>query len=122
MTPSADYLNQCRELIDIVEDQQAAIEQAADWFGISSEGEKLLKRLARYERWEKLGLDRVKPSVYTIERDSTLRFRKASSVELLKSGMTSIRARPLPRPRFSTATRTSAAFRPFSCRLPLKPA
>ena len=32
MTPSADYLNQCRELIDIVEDQQAAIEQAADWF------------------------------------------------------------------------------------------
>ena len=32
MTPSADYLNQCRELIDIVEDQQKAIEQAADWF------------------------------------------------------------------------------------------
>ena len=32
MTPSADYLAQCRQLIAIVEKQQAAIEQAADWF------------------------------------------------------------------------------------------
>ena len=32
MTPSADYLKQCRELIAIVEKQQAAIQQAADWF------------------------------------------------------------------------------------------
>lgn len=32
MTPSADYLNQCRELIAIVEKQQAALAQAADWF------------------------------------------------------------------------------------------
>ncbi len=32
MTPGADYLNQCRELIGIVEKQQPAIEQAADWF------------------------------------------------------------------------------------------
>jgi len=32
MTPSADYLNQCHELIATVEKQQPAIEQAADWF------------------------------------------------------------------------------------------
>src|SRR5438552_1997498 len=32
-----------------------------------------------------------------------------------------LRERPVARPRFSTATRTSAAFRPFSCRLPRKP-
>jgi uncharacterized phosphosugar-binding protein len=32
VTPGADYLNQCRELIAIVERQQAAIQQAADWF------------------------------------------------------------------------------------------
>ena len=35
-------------------------QQVADWFIISSDGEKLLTRNARYERWEKLGLDRVK--------------------------------------------------------------
>ena len=32
MTPSADYLSQCRELIVAVEKQQAAIQRAADWF------------------------------------------------------------------------------------------
>jgi uncharacterized phosphosugar-binding protein len=32
MTPSADYLNKCRELIATVEKQQTAIAQAADWF------------------------------------------------------------------------------------------
>jgi uncharacterized phosphosugar-binding protein len=32
MSPSADYLHQCRTLIDVVEKQQAAIQQAADWF------------------------------------------------------------------------------------------
>jgi uncharacterized phosphosugar-binding protein len=31
-TPGAEYLKRCRELIQIVERQQAAIEQAADWF------------------------------------------------------------------------------------------
>ena len=31
-------------------------------------------------------------------------------------------ARPVTRPRFSAATKTSAAFRPFSCRLPSIPA
>jgi hypothetical protein len=35
-------------------------QQPADWFTISTDGEKLLVRNARYERWEKLGLDRVK--------------------------------------------------------------
>ncbi len=32
VTPSQSYLTQCRGLIEIVESQQAAIEQAADWF------------------------------------------------------------------------------------------
>ncbi len=32
MTPSADYLNHCRELVAVVEAQHAAIHQAADWF------------------------------------------------------------------------------------------
>src|SRR5262245_34733170 len=32
MTPSADYLTQCRQLIAVVEKQQAAMAQAADWF------------------------------------------------------------------------------------------
>lgn len=32
----------------------------ADWFLITSDGEEFLKRLARYEQWEKLGVDRVK--------------------------------------------------------------
>lgn len=32
MTPSADYLAKCRELLAAVERQQAGIQQAADWF------------------------------------------------------------------------------------------
>jgi uncharacterized phosphosugar-binding protein len=32
MTPSADYLSRCRELLADVEAQQASIRQAADWF------------------------------------------------------------------------------------------
>lgn len=32
MTPSADYLSQCRELVTAVEKQQPTIQQAADWF------------------------------------------------------------------------------------------
>jgi len=40
-------------------------QQPADWFSISREGEKLLQRSARYERWEKLGLDRVKSDLMT---------------------------------------------------------
>jgi len=32
MSPGADYLNRCRELINVVEKQQGAIQQAADWF------------------------------------------------------------------------------------------
>ncbi len=32
MSPCADYLNRCHELVTIVEKQQAALRQAADWF------------------------------------------------------------------------------------------
>src|SRR2546428_9118616 len=32
VTPSAEYLDRCRELIAAIEKQQAAIQQAADWF------------------------------------------------------------------------------------------
>jgi uncharacterized phosphosugar-binding protein len=32
MSPTADYLNKCRELVNAVEAQRPAIEQAADWF------------------------------------------------------------------------------------------
>src|SRR6266576_590603 len=32
MAPSADYLHQCREILAVVEKQQAAIQKAADWF------------------------------------------------------------------------------------------
>ncbi len=32
MSPSADYLRKCRELVNVVEAQRVAIEQAADWF------------------------------------------------------------------------------------------
>jgi hypothetical protein len=31
-----------------------------DWFLITTEGAKLLERLARYEKWDKLGVDRVR--------------------------------------------------------------
>ena len=32
MSPSAEYLSRCRELVAMVEKQQSAIRQAADWF------------------------------------------------------------------------------------------
>ena len=32
MTPGAEYLNKCRELVNTVEAQRAGIEQAAEWF------------------------------------------------------------------------------------------
>src|ERR1017187_6849899 len=64
----------------------------------------------------------LRPSVYSVEPGATFCLRNAVSVAALKSGITAIRARPVPRPRFSTATMTSAAFRPLSCRLPRKPA
>jgi hypothetical protein len=35
-------------------------QQPADWFVISSEGEKFLREAARFEQWEKLGVGRVK--------------------------------------------------------------
>ena len=55
------------------------------------------------------------PKAPPVEPASTCCLRKAIKVARLKSGMTAMRARPLARPRFSTATRTSAAFRPWSC-------
>src|SRR5215813_8850101 len=42
----------------------------------------------------------------------------ASKVVAWKSEITVIRARPVRFPRFSTATATRTALRPFSCRLP----
>jgi hypothetical protein len=35
-------------------------EVPGDWFNISTDGEKLLLRFARHEKWERLGLERVK--------------------------------------------------------------
>src|SRR5207237_3643225 len=32
MSPSGDYLNRCRDLVALVEKQQAGIQQAANWF------------------------------------------------------------------------------------------
>ena len=49
-------------------------------------------------------------------------FKETEEGRTLKSGMTAMRARPVARPRFSTATKTRAALRPCSCRLPRKPA
>ncbi len=45
-----------REGLLIRNDQQPS----GDWFIISTAGEELLSRLARYEHWEKLGVDQVK--------------------------------------------------------------
>jgi hypothetical protein len=53
---------------------------------------------------------------------ATFWVRKGMMVLALKSGITCIRTRPEALPRFSTATRTSAARRPLSCRLPRRPA
>ena len=35
-------------------------QQTADWFLISSEGERFLRDATRFEQWEKLGVERVK--------------------------------------------------------------
>src|SRR5216683_2865546 len=48
--------------------------------------------------------------------------RNGIIVAALKSGITLMRARPEALPRFSTATRTRAARRFLSCRLPRRPA
>ena len=42
-------------------------QQPADWFTISRRGEELLKKVHRFEQWEKLGLDRVKNDLMTGE-------------------------------------------------------
>src|SRR5271169_3763631 len=57
-----------------------------------------------------------------VEPGETFWWRKEMMVLPLKSGITFMRTRPEPLPRLSTATRTSAARRPLSCRLPRRPA
>src|SRR6516225_6501482 len=57
-----------------------------------------------------------------VEPGETFWTRKGTIVLVLKSGITLMRTRPEPLPRFSTATRTRAARRPLSCRLPRRPA
>src|SRR5271166_2935261 len=57
-----------------------------------------------------------------VEPGETFWVRKGRIVLALKSGITLMRTRPELLPRFSTATRTRAARRPLSCRLPRRPA
>jgi hypothetical protein len=67
---------------------------------------------------------RSKPFVLSltiVEPASMFRRSKSVIVSCVKSGMTSMRTRPDAVPRRSTATITSAAFRPLSWRLPLSP-
>lgn len=40
-------------------------QQSADWFLISSEGERFLREAARFAQWEKLGVERVKNDLLT---------------------------------------------------------
>jgi hypothetical protein len=40
-------------------------QQPADWFFISSEGERFLREAGRFEQWEKLGVERVKNDLLT---------------------------------------------------------
>src|SRR3981081_1786697 len=57
-----------------------------------------------------------------VEPRATFQVSRGTIVLVLKSGITFMRARPEARPRFSTATRTRAARRFLSCRLPRSPA
>jgi hypothetical protein len=57
-----------------------------------------------------------------VEPEATFRVRTGIIVAALKSGITLMRARPEAFPRFSTATKTRAARRFLSCRLPRRPA
>src|SRR3954451_12381412 len=62
MTPSSEYLSRCRDLIDAVEGQQAAIQQAADWFAESIAGGRMVhlfgsghSRILVEEMWPRYG-------------------------------------------------------------------
>src|SRR5215469_18792795 len=57
-----------------------------------------------------------------VEPGAMFLVRNGIIVAALKSGITLIRTRPEAWPRFSTATRTRAARRSLSCRLPRSPA
>src|SRR6516162_6063542 len=57
-----------------------------------------------------------------VEPGAMFLVRNGIIVAALKSGITLMRARPEALPRFSTATRTRAARRFLSCRLPRRPA
>src|ERR1035437_4608893 len=60
----------------------------------------------------------LRPSVWMVEPGATFRVSTGMIVLALKSGITFMRTRPEAGPRFSTATRTRAARRFLSCRLP----
>lgn len=62
MTPGAEYLSRCRDLIDAVERQQAAIQQAADWFAESIGASRMVhlfgsghSRILVEEMWPRYG-------------------------------------------------------------------
>jgi uncharacterized phosphosugar-binding protein len=62
MTPSADYLHQCRELLATVEKQQAGIHQAADWFAETIQAGRMVhlfgsghSRILVEEMWPRYG-------------------------------------------------------------------
>jgi len=62
VTPSADYLNHCRELVAVVEKQQGAIQQAADWFAQTILGGRMVhlfgsghSRILVEEMWPRYG-------------------------------------------------------------------
>ena len=64
----------------------------------------------------------LRPSVSLAAPDAMCSLRNDMMVTALKSGINVMRTRPEARPRFSTATRTRAALRCLSCRLPRRPA
>jgi len=62
MTPSAEYLSRCRDLIDAVERQQPAIQQAADWFAATIGADRMVhlfgsghSRILVEEMWPRYG-------------------------------------------------------------------
>ena len=62
MSPSAEYLKQCRELVQSVEAQRPSIEQAADWFAATILGGRMVhlfgsghSRILVEEMWPRYG-------------------------------------------------------------------
>lgn len=84
-------------------------QQPLDWFTISSDGEALLKQNARFEQWEKLGVDRVKSDLTQTggvrevggpleTRDLAWKWVKMKEEQATAIGRT-CRSRPWPRGR-----------------------